>query len=433
MNTIRPFQGTRYNEELFRDITGLITPPYDVIHEDLQERLYQEHPYNFIRLCLGKTEQQETPIDNRYVRAKQYLASWFQQKVLIHDSEPAFYAYRQKFTVKEKKYQRYGIFALLKVQPFESGKILAHEKTFSGPIEDRLKLMQETHCDLEPIFLLYNDSTKKTDSLIRPYLEESTLVQSARDLENQENDLAIIDDENTQKKLMDILQEKIFYIADGHHRYTTALQFAEEVGAETPGARYVLAYLVNTYNEGMVILPTHRFLKKDIPFDLKKIFPAVEEYFEVEKENRIPDAATVEKRLAEKMEKGSTLAVLNRGKLYYLTLRQDADWREWCGSDVSEDRAKLDVTILHSLLLEKIAGVSLKEKELKKVIDYEKHIETGLENASRYSACFFMNPTQKEEVIQIAGNRERMPQKSTFFYPKINNGFVFYSFENAPE
>ncbi len=432
MNNVQAFQGTRYNDELFKDIGGLITPPYDVIHEDLQERFYQEHPYNFIRLCLGKTLPEDTPIDNRYVRANQYLASWLHQNILSVDPGPGFYAYRQRFQVKDKTYSRFGIIALLEVQPFESGKILAHERTFSGPIEDRLLLMKETQSDLEPIFLLYNDSEKKSDELILPFLDRKNVVQSARDLENNENELGIIDEPEAISALQNILNEKMFYIADGHHRYTTALQYAQEEGSKIPGAKYVMAYLVNTYNEGMVILPTHRFLKKEIFFDLQALLPQIQEYFEVEKAGQIPSARAVEDNLRLKGEKVPSLAVLSGGELYYLTLRENADWKEWSEPGISEDRAMLDVSILHSLLIEKIGGLNIGEKEMKKVIDYERLIEKGLVNADNYSACFFMNPTKMEQVINIAGNRERMPQKSTFFYPKINDGIVFYSFQNAP-
>lgn len=432
MNNVQPFQGTRYNDELFKDISGLITPPYDVIHEDLQERFYQEHPYNFIRLCLGKTLPEDTPIDNRYVRANQYLVNWLQQNVLTVDPKPGFYAYRQRFQVKDRTYSRFGIIALLEVQPFESGKILAHERTFSGPIEDRLLLMKETQSDLEPIFLLYNDEDKKTDEIILPFLEKENIIQSARDLENSDNELAIIDDQEAVSSLQKILNEKMFYIADGHHRYTTALQYAQGKGANIPGAKYVMAYLVNTYNEGMVILPTHRFLKKEISFDLQALMPQIQEYFEVEKAGEIPQAKAIEDTLRQKGEKTPSLAVLSEGELYYLSLRKNADPKQWSDAEISEDRAMLDVSILHSLLIEKIAGLNIGEKELKKVIDYERLIEKGLINADSYSACFFMNPTKMEQVINIAGNRERMPQKSTFFYPKINDGMVFYSFQNAP-
>ncbi len=413
MPEIRAFKGLIYNPVL--PIEKLLAPPYDVISEKDQDELYKLHEYNVIRLILNRDE-------DRYESAKRYFDEWFKNSVIIERERESLYIYEQTFEINHKIYTRIGIICLMKLEKFGEGKVFPHEKTLPKPKEDRFNLLKSTNAQFDHIFGIYPDPEFKIEKIIS----------------DEKNKILLFDFEfpsgsNIRHKLYEITGEKInlislilkdkpVFIADGHHRYETALMFRDfmrSISKATDEHNYVLTYLTNMDSEGLVILPTHRVLTNVNPNEMRKIIDsALTSYFDVEKFSSADEL----KKFMDISEKGVFGVYISDGEFLALTVKKGLNINLLLPSDIPEAVRKLDVTVLHEFIF-KIAGLT----DVKLV--YTHNFETAIELADSFKGtAILLNPPSVSDVKEVSLSGATMPQKSTYFYPKLLSGIVMRKF-----
>ncbi len=437
MAKIAPFRAVRYNLEKIAEPVGVMAPPYDVISPALQEDLYRRSPYNLVRLILGKIVETDDETDNRYTRAADFFKAWQDEGILVRDTEPAIYLYDEEYFAEGiGPVVRRGFLALTRIEDFSSGVVKPHEKTLSGPKTDRLNLTKACGANFSPIFGLYSDPCCALEAL-------------TRDVCSCQPDLNVTDDDGVQHRLWrvtdldfinkakELLDKKPLFIADGHHRYETALNyrnFMREQGGEYSGKElfnYVLMYFANMEDQGMLIFPTHRLVHSLKDFHLPGFLAALNEFFEVEaRDLNLTDAdARREARiiLQQKGKEAHTLALYTGGQsLYYLTLRDPGTMDRFFDDKASKALRLLDVSILHRLILEHLLQITPEAQERQLNLKYVKNFDEPFESVQSgdFQLAFLMNSTRMSEVRDVANAGEKMPQKSTYFYPKLLTGLV---------
>lgn len=422
MPEIKSFKGIRYNPEKLPNLVDVICQPYDQISNKMEREYKNTNPYNYVRLVLTKYAEGHNR-QREYRDAKRYVDNWINDGIFIKDEKDAIYPYWQEFTVADKTYLRKGFICIVRLEELGKGNILPHEKTLSKPKADRLNLLHATKKDLEPIFLLYTDPKNYVNGLINKKCEEKALID-VKDNKNVTHKLWQIDDQNSIKKITDFLKDSIFVIADGHHRYETAFNYSKELKNidENHSANFKLITLVNIEDPGLIILPTHRLIKDMSDFNLTTFLEKTEKYFEIKKTDR----DNIVKDLAE--QKSRVFGFYSSQTAYILKLKSMADMKKIL-PDRSKDYRDLDVAILHTLLIEDILGI--KPENIEGHVRYERSANKAMRrvDTSGFQFSFLLNPTRSEQVKKIAQNKERMPQKSTDFYPKLISGLVFYDVE----
>ncbi|MEE8484511.1 MAG: DUF1015 domain-containing protein [Nitrospinota bacterium] len=426
---ITPFKGYRYNAAIAGDTASLLAPPYDVISPDKQDKLYKKSDFNIVRLILGKTSPEDAQDDSRYTRASATLAGWVKKGALKQDEQPAIYVYSQTYTVAGHIKTRTGFIARKRLEDF-GGSVLAHEKTFSGPKADRLNLTRACKFNFSQIFGLYTDAQKVTDGLMARAMKGPPVIDvklGNKEGENGERHaLWPVTDPEWIKSLVDAMNDRTIFIADGHHRYETAVNFMKEntneKGECPQDMKYVMMYFTNTESDGLTILPTHRALQNISGFDMDEFIKKISGDFEVEpitsmNGNRNDDA---EKLLAEKMKDAGCVAFgvyTGGGKYTLLKYKQAPE-----GGPLD----KLDVGILHKRLFEKTLELGEEEQTDQSHIAYMKDAADAARRVDegRSQLAFFLNPTPVELLREVASAGLKMPQKSTYFYPKLITGLV---------
>jgi uncharacterized protein (DUF1015 family) len=430
MATILPFRALRYSKKAGKKASGLLAPPYDVISRDLKKSLLENSPYNAIRLILGNPSVEDHKVSD-YAGAAKTLNSWRAKDVLQRDPQPTIYVYQQVFKVEGKVYRRTGFLALSKLEPFgrSKGGILAHEFTLAGPKADRLKLMKQAHANFSAIFSLYPDKDGVGNILARVTSEKPDFA--ARYPQDVENRLWTLSDPTVLAALQERMAGATLFIADGHHRYETALAYQAHVrkNDRSPlGSRpydWVMMMFVAMEDPGLVILPTHRCLA---PGRISNPMAFLEELTKLGKLSVAPgNLKTLKpmKTLEEVGRKAPTLGISFDGEtLYMLTiLKAAANSKALTG--LSKTQKGLDVTLLHRLILEPKLGIS-KERVEHEIFFTHKAVEAQKRLAKNDSGVvFFLNPTRIDQLRNVAGAGERMPQKSTYFYPKLVTGMAF--------
>jgi len=445
MADVLPFAALRYNtrdKEKDLDLRHLIAPPYDVLTPENQQALYDLHPCNVVRLDLGKAQPNDDEFNNQYTRAASLLQTWKEEETLISDKKRSLYAYEQQFLLPDggPMVSRRGFFATVRLMDYRSGRIRAHERTHAGPKADRLKLLRATQCNLSPIFCLFSDMEKKVASCLgsvfaQPPAEELTddhgIVHRLWTITQKECILGV----------RETFKNKPLFIADGHHRYETALNYRDEM-RELTGSKdgrqpfdYTLMYLNDFDDEGLVILPTHRVLSRElgVDIDLDEVLEDVGEYFHL-KEFKF-DPANPEKAaqaIGEKLAPPKDalmrcVMAVRKGRAWVLTLKKDADPQEMYGDEeIEKPLQKLDVTILHRFVIAR-GWMGNPEIEMEEGdIFYERNILSALDLLNRRKGCvaFFLNFTPKHQIQEIADQGLLLPQKSTYFHPKLPSGLV---------
>lgn len=418
MAELVPIRGIRYNNELANTLASLITPPYDVISEAEQENYYQKSPYNIIRLEYGKATPEDTEQNNRYTRAAESMHAWLEKAVLKQDKEEIFYLHEQEYRHNGQNLTRTGLIAGIKLTPYSKKTILPHEKTLSKPKADRLNLLRHCHANFSPIFGLYNDQNKELSQLWTPVKNTAPEI-SFIDEENQVHRLWLITSKTLQKKICNFFKPACIFIADGHHRYETALQFADEMSAEgKTGFDHILITLVNLYDPGLVILPTHRLVNNLPSFDPAKIIHLISEDFIVEEcfDNRAFTFNHFLQKLKQAGENNTTFGLYTPGRYYLLHLKYSS------GSAVQ----KLDVSVFQRLILKKALGITEHQQCEKNYLAYTQNAGKAVEDviSNKIQAAFFLNATKVTQVINVAQSGGKMPQKSTYFYPKLCTGII---------
>jgi uncharacterized protein (DUF1015 family) len=438
MAKIAPFRAFRYNLDRIEDPASVMAPPYDVISSELQDELYGRNPHNLVRLILGRMEDTDDETNNRYTRAAADFQAWQDQKILVRDDAPSIYLYDEEYVAEGVgTVVRKGFLALARIEDFASGVVKPHEKTLSGPKTDRFNLTKACGANFSPIFGLYADPCCVLEAL-------------TRDRRTSPPDLEIVDDDGVKHRLWqvtdpgiidkarELLDNKPLFIADGHHRYETALNYRnymrEKVGKYSGKElfNYVLMYFANMEDQGMQIFPTHRLIHGLPNFSLKPFLASLNEFFEVEASDMNPDdpasRAQVRNVLQQKGAKKDTLALYAGGQsIYYLGLRDEKMMDRFFDEMASKALRTLDVSVLHRLILEHLLGITPEAQERQTHLKYVKNFDEPFAavRSGEYQLAFLMNATRISEVRDVANAGEKMPQKSTYFYPKLLTGLVF--------
>jgi len=428
MVRIAPFRGVRYSQKKIRDLAKVIAPPYDVISKSEQERLYKKSPYNFVRLDLSQEA-------DSYDAVAQTLNDWLAQGIFERDQEPAIYFSSQRFKLKggEEK-ERLGFFALVELQDFTSGEIRPHEKTHDAPKQDRLKLMLACQAQLSPIFALYAQPKPTINRILAVAVEG---VAPWLDVEQDNGDhcrLWRITDSAVIQKIQQEMRDQKLLIADGHHRYEATLSYRDHMRRERgqwtgrEAFNYVMAYCANMNDNNVVILPTHRLVRGFEHKPFLELEEALQTYFYVEQHPKTPDGkVSFLKALKAAAKKYRVIGASFKRDPRYLILRlKNKRIMQRLAKDLSAPLRELDVNTLHLLILEHILGMAPEQQESGDTVRYFEDEETVLQTLEKeeFQAAFLLNAPKAEEVLAIAAAGEKMPQKSTYFYPKLSSGLI---------
>ncbi|MFZ5585379.1 MAG: DUF1015 domain-containing protein [Thermodesulfobacteriota bacterium] len=437
MAVVMPFRALRYDPALVPDLRRVVTPPYDVISPREQDDFYRAHPHNVIRVELNRASDRETPQDNCYTRAAAHLREWVAEGVLRRDERPAFYISETTYADSDGSPRtRRGFFTALRVEDFSAGVVLPHEKTFTGHKEDRLKLTMATGANVSPIFALYPDDANAVWSLLDAAKEPAPLADFT-DPFGLPQKLHAVRDPEACRAVRELMADKVIFIADGHHRYETALNYRNHMRGRFPGRgadaafNHVLTYLCSMSDPGLTVFPCHRVLPRRDGFDVRDFLPAAAPYFTWTEIPAGGDLAEAKARLqAVLAEAGNErpsfgLVAQDAPSFYVLSLREGV--RRGEVMDVAEPELKdLDVVVLTDIVLDKILGLDNQARDQLHTIKYVSRLGEVVDEVRSGQArlAFLLNPTRVEQVQAVAEAGLIMPRKSTYFYPKVLTGLV---------
>lgn len=427
MAEIKGYKGLRFNCKKAGKIEELVCPPYDIISNQQREEYIKTNPHNIIRLELPKG-------DDKYNKAAEILKDWLAKGILVKEDKPAIYIYEEEFTAYGERKAIKGIICRVKLEEFSKGIILPHEFTLSKAKEDRLNLMKATNCNFSQIYSLYMDGGKNTLGKI------DSLSKSEPDIQLQDNDnvthrMWIIKDEKAIADICSDFADRKLYIADGHHRYETALNYRnylreQGLAKEGDACDYQMMMLVDMEHPGLVVFPTHRLVRNLDSFNAERVIDGCKEYFDVTEHS---DINTIESTLMELYNQGKkAYAFYCGGSSYKLLVLKDNNIIKKLLPNASTATQQLDVTILHTLILEKIFGIDAENMAKQINLTYTKIFDEAISSVQQgNSQCaFILNPTRVSEIREVASNGEKMPQKSTYFYPKMITGLVMNQLED---
>lgn len=431
MAQIAPFRGMCYNEEKVGSLDLVVAPPYDVIGPQQQRELHDRSPFNVVRLILGY-EEPRTPSSNRYTRSAQVWREWTEQGVLKEDPLPAIYLSQEEYTLAGQRRVRKGFIALAKLEEYGSGSVKPHEYTIEAPKEDRLNLIRATGANLSLILSLYSDPWQTVNRLLeRKYASAPEL--SATGLNGTLNKLWRVTDQETIQQIVRFMQDKNVFIGDGHHRYETALAFRDECHRRFPHGvpqevDHVPMYFTNLNDEGTAVLAVHRLVRNLPGFDPHGFLEKVARRFEIREMAGTREAA-MKKTLAgigEEPRGHTKFGLYLDGRFYVLVLRDVADLDDATPSHKPREWRELTVTVLRYLLIQDVLGLDDATVAKGRDIGYTIHPDEAAHavDSGEYQLAFFVNPTKPSEICSVALQGERMPQKSTYLYPKLLTGLV---------
>lgn len=428
MAQIKPFNGYIYDAGKVKDIASVLAPPYDVISPEAQEALYRRSEFNIVRLTLGKEEPGDNDSVNKYRRARQYLDEFIKKGVLVKDKTPSIYIYDQEYKTQAGKKNRTGFVALIKLEEPENNKVLPHERTFENPKKDRLKLMKSAGANLSAIFSIFDDC----GGSITRILEKETQGEPVFDVlcDDVRQRLWRVIDSGIIATIEREMADKQVFIADGHHRYETALTYRNEVRAQKARSSvpqpydYVMMYLAGMDEARLTVLATHRVVKDIGNLSKDNLLSLLGKYFDITEFTVLNDLMSVQGSRNEKF----TCGMYCGGDGYYLLeLKDPSVVSKVVKAAKSQEWKNLDVTLAHRLILKHI----LKVEEKADNIGYLREADLAVERV-RCGECklaLLLNPTRLEQVRRIASAGEKMPHKSTYFYPKLLSGIVINKFD----
>ncbi|MCH5200958.1 MAG: DUF1015 domain-containing protein [Oscillospiraceae bacterium] len=423
MAEIKAFKGLRYTEKA-GDIGNLCCPPYDIINAEQHEALIRKDQHNLVRLELPAFDGCEDMAP--YKGAAETLRFWLEQDILRRDEQECLYIYEMIFSALGSTHSVKGFVSLVKLEPFSSGVILPHEETLSKAKSDRFNLMKATGCNFSQIYSLYMDGDGSVFDLI------NSASQGAPDSEFTDGDnvthkLWCVSDPSVISAIAAKMSDKKLYIADGHHRYETALNYQKYVQDnldESGTSDYVPMMLVNMENSGLVVFPTHRIVRDLSGFDYNAVCEKCREYFTV---TPYLNREKGEQGLERAYNEGRKAFVLFTGDNNYTLLElNDIGVMEQFIPNASKALRELDVSILHTLILERIFGIDKENMAHQINLTYTRSADEALAavDGQRANCAFLLNPTRVSEIRDVAAAGEKMPQKSTYFYPKLTTGLV---------
>ena len=442
MAAIFPFRAYRYNPQRVR-LADVLTQPYDKITPVMQERYARSSPYSLVAVEKGQPGPADSAADNVYTRAEQALQEWIGNGILVRDSRPGIYLYSQEYTLPggAERRTRSGFIALGRLEDYSAGVVFRHEHTMAGPKADRLQLLGHTRTHTGQLFMLYTDPQRRADALLQAAAASTTPVE-ARDEYDVLHRLWPVFDDGVIAGVTQAMAEQKLVIADGHHRYETALAYRDhcraQAGRPDPDAPHekVMMTFFNTRSEGLLILPGHRVVA-DLPdFQAEAFSRKITATFDQEVYsfgNGVVRAAAFEKfrhDLAARGPSGPTLGMYAGSAFLLLRLRPGTDLASLL-PDVPPALRQLDLVLLHRLLLEKALGITPAAVLAERHVTYERDIGAAIAavDEGRAQLCFLVNPVAVEQVMEIALSGQVLPQKSTDFYPKLLSGLTLYRLE----
>ena len=445
MAQVHPFRAFRYNPAV-APFDRVLTQPYDKISLAMQEKYYGADPHNLITIEKGRAYPNDSASNNVYTRASAALENWIRDSVVVQDAQAAFYAYTQEYTVPgtDTRRTRRGFIGAGKLEDYSAGVVFRHEQTLSGPKADRLELLRHTRMHTGQLFMLYSDPARRIDCILSETENAAPPVTEMRDEYGVVHRLWIISDPQSVSGIQQTMADQKLVIADGHHRYETALNYRSErrtrAGHTDTNASYerVMMTFINTCSEGLTILPTHRLAANLVDFSWPSVRRHLEPWFAAESfafrtESEQADARSkFLERLAETRGQrgiGVYPTVPSAKRAYYvLTLRPGADLAQLL-PNVSRLQRELDVVLLHEGILEPALGITPQAVTTEKNLTYEREANAALAAVDSGSAqiAFLLNACDVNQVMRVATAGEVLPQKSTDFYPKLLSGIAMYS------
>ena len=428
---VKPFKAFRFDSVVVGDVGDCIAPPYDVIGSEQQELLYEKNEHNIVRIIRAKTGASDNDTNNQYTRAGDYLNDWISSGALKQDSAETIYGYVQDYDLGGTHLQRLTFLALARLEDF--GEIVKpHEETLNKPMQDRLNLTRATSAQFGLVFMLYDDEQGIADKVIERAAEGESLIDFADDQCVRHRLFAITGQEQTSA-IVQMMSEKSVIIADGHHRYTTGLTYSHE--DSTPAAKYQMLAFTNMSHEGLIVLATHRLVANVDGFDMEKLIADLGQNFEVtatafdDDKSKVEAKCSILARMKGQMAYDKKAFVIYGGDgAFYLAVLKDGGAMDSAVPDRSGAYRSLDVAVLHRLILEGILGID--EERQAENLQYVKDTPNAIDDsiaqvdAGEKQVAFFMNPIKMSQLMGVTDAGERMPQKSTYFYPKMFTGLT---------
>jgi uncharacterized protein (DUF1015 family) len=433
MAEIIPFKALRYDPDQVK-LEDVLTQPYDKITPEMQSKYYERSTHNLVRIILGKAGETDTDVFNVYTRAAEYLHDWRSGGILKQDSDSGIYAYSQTFTVPGTRelQERRGLIALGRIHDYADGVVHRHEQTLSKPRADRLNLLRATRAHFGQIFMLYSDPDNAVETLLKSRMEEDPDISLLDEYETLHR-VWCIHDQGLIHAVQQKMQDKKLLIADGHHRYETALAYRNECraeGATDPNAphEFVMMTLIPMESRGLVILPTHRIVHGLLDFDRERMLEAAGQFFDIDRIDLRTETRSATTLLGQAGEKGTAFVAVTRQGPYLMRAKQDAI--QHALREVPSLQRDLDVVQLHRIMLERVLGISEEAIRNQENVRYERDAFEAISWVRQgANVAFLMNPAKIEQVRDIAFGGEVLPQKSTDFYPKLLSGLAIYALE----
>lgn len=450
MAEIRGFRAIRYHLGADDEPADLLAPPYDVIDADEQEALYAGHPANIVRLVLGRQHESDNDENNRYTRARRHLMDWLANGQLRQDHQPGLYAHQQTFEdAQGNSHTRRGFLGAVRLATYDEEIVLPHERTLRGPKIDRLNLMKNCEANLSPIFFLYSDPDGKVDALLDAHREQAMELDVTTDSDGIRHRLWPVFDDDAQAEIASVMADAQLLIADGHHRYETALAYRdfrrrvaekpiaegsldEDNGSDAPAPYdYVMAFMVNIHDPGLQVFGTHRVVHGVEDFDAKSLLESLQDskLYELKKlpKDLVNTPAKLEVELADAAEDAPSFILLSHalGQPVLVQYRGDENAPIF-DSDTPKQVRRLDVSILHEGIFDRVIGITKEAQEAKTNLRYIKNLQAAVDARTNpaHQLVVLMNPTPVEQVVEVCQSGGKMPQKSTYFYPKILSGLT---------
>jgi uncharacterized protein (DUF1015 family) len=423
---VSPFLGIRYNQELVEDMAAVICPPYDVISPEEQKAYYDKSGYNLIRLEHGMVLPNDTKTNNKHTRACTTFNQWLKERVLLIDHVPSFYIHEHCFTYQNIRKRRLGLTACIRLEPWEKKTIFPHENTVPGIKSDRLELMRACAVNFSPLLGLYEDLGQKVTKLLTIQASRKPAIDFAEDGETHK--LWVANEPEFVQRVSHFLASKPIYIADGHHRYETALAYRDERRQETRPTRgneafnFVMITLVSFSDPGLVVLPVHRLIRNLSANALTEFRSILETYFE------LVSAPLGEGSLPEIAGAATRVLGLEPGNIVALKLRQPLSLKEIMPEGHSEAYKRLDISIVQHLVIDRLTALDKSSSIVytPNAVEARRFVESG-----EYQLAFLLNPIPVATIKTIANSNDRMPGKSTYFYPKLPTGLVINRLEGT--
>ncbi len=436
MAEIRPFRGVLYDTDKAGDISSVVAPPYDIISPEQQEELHRRNPLNVIRLILGKEYPGDSEGQSKYSRAAELWEKWLSEGILIEDPRPALYVLCDQYrSIYGDMKSRIGFISAVRIERPGDGSVKPHEGTLDRPKADRLNLIRAVKANLSPIFSMYSDPEFKVDSAIKDAISGTNPLFDFTDTGSVERMMWRITDEGVIGHVISELSDRNVFIADGHHRYETSLNFMEELdlGSSRPESdshRYVMMYLANAEDDALSIFPSHRVIRNNPSFSPDSFLDRAGNFFDILNFGSSGSEAPVHlvQEIAEVRKDGRKAfgLCLGNDRFYVMILKQEISIEPYLEEKRSKDWQELDTAVVHYLIIRQILGDMTPMSKKDELISYEVDPvkAANMVISGGYQIAILLNPTEVKQVKAVAENREKMPPKSTYFYPKLITGLV---------